>query len=275
MIEESKKNDNTGFGMKIVNYAAEIRENRERKKTSKNFLAEHAKSIKVWNFKKVDDAAQRRLLALCKKSMATQKKSNNLQKKREDAKQGLVKWDEYRARREALTILLVQAKNQLAMKKAWVLLSTFYSIINTVKTKFRANYYKHCMIATKDLASCRIKGIFKLTMKRYYGQYKHEEALEQSGVVYRDWNKTLMADRHVRKAKQALTFIGNFNKPPVYKHALENIFKPWIQKWWTWQKVLNEGRNFHKQMTKIQEKLREGVIANRAKLSVLQIMWDE
>ena len=57
MIEESKKNDNSGFGMKIVNYAAEIRENRERKKTSKNFLAEHAKSIKVWNFKKVDDAA--------------------------------------------------------------------------------------------------------------------------------------------------------------------------------------------------------------------------
>jgi len=48
MIEETRKKDNAEFGMQIVKAALEVRDRREQKNIKKDFLAEHAKTIKNW-----------------------------------------------------------------------------------------------------------------------------------------------------------------------------------------------------------------------------------
>ena len=42
MIEETKKSENTKFGMEIIKAAATVRDKRESKNNKKNFLSEHA-----------------------------------------------------------------------------------------------------------------------------------------------------------------------------------------------------------------------------------------
>ena len=54
------------------------------------------------------------------------------------------------------------------MKKAMVLCTTFYNLVHGAHVKFRANYMLHCLVESRNLATCRIKGIWKLAMTRYY-----------------------------------------------------------------------------------------------------------
>ena len=68
MIEESKKGDNQKFGQEIIKAASEVRDKREAKNIKKNFVSEHAQTIKKWNQNKVDEAMQRRMVADYKKS---------------------------------------------------------------------------------------------------------------------------------------------------------------------------------------------------------------
>lgn len=48
MIEETKKGGNRDFGREIVKAAQGVREKREGKNVKKDFLAEHANTIKNW-----------------------------------------------------------------------------------------------------------------------------------------------------------------------------------------------------------------------------------
>lgn len=60
---------------------------------------------------------------------ANQKKNENMAEKHIKAIQNLSKWDEYRIRKETLVNMLYEAKQRLAMKKAWVHMTSFHSII--------------------------------------------------------------------------------------------------------------------------------------------------
>jgi len=48
MIEETRKGGNQGFGKEIVKAALAVREKREGKNVKKDFLAEHAFTIRNW-----------------------------------------------------------------------------------------------------------------------------------------------------------------------------------------------------------------------------------
>ena len=48
MIEETRKKDNQNFGQEVVKAAQAVREKREGKNVKKDFLAQHATSIKKW-----------------------------------------------------------------------------------------------------------------------------------------------------------------------------------------------------------------------------------
>ena len=49
MIEETKKKENKGFGDKIIQSAQAIKDKRDLQKPKKNFLSEHAQTLKKWN----------------------------------------------------------------------------------------------------------------------------------------------------------------------------------------------------------------------------------
>ena len=57
-------------------------------------------------------------------------------------------------------------------------------------------------------SSSRIKGLYKLAIKRAYAQYAEEAKLEESGVCYSDWNLRLMPTRFNRRVKQSMTVLG-------------------------------------------------------------------
>lgn len=61
------------------------------------------------------------------------------------------------------------------MKKVWVLMATFHTIIAKVWHKYRLHYLADQLANQRGLSSSRIKGIFKLTMKRMFAQYEQEE----------------------------------------------------------------------------------------------------
>ena len=86
--------------------------------------------------------------------------------------QNLVKWDEYRVRRDAIIAMYIEARQRLAMKKVMVLLSTFHAIMNEIWGKYRIKYLFRQMRNTKEMAVSRIKGVFKLNMVRRFAQYK-------------------------------------------------------------------------------------------------------
>ena len=86
--------------------------------------------------------------------------------------QNLVKWDEYRVRREAIIAMYIEARQKLAMKKVWALMATFYAIMEDVWGKYRVKYLLTKMRGAREMAASRIKGVFKLTMVRFFAQYR-------------------------------------------------------------------------------------------------------
>ena len=57
----------------------------------------------------------------------------------------------------------------------------------------------------RNLSCCRIKGIFKYTMTKFYAQVEERKELDKTNVPYRDWNLILMKERDNRRAKKAMT----------------------------------------------------------------------
>ena len=80
----------------------------------------------------------------------------------------LVKWDEYRVRRDAIIAMYIEARQKLALKKVWALISTFYKIITEIWGKYRIVYLFKQMRNAKELAASRIKGVWKLNMVRKF-----------------------------------------------------------------------------------------------------------
>ena len=54
------------------------------------------------------------------------------------------------------------------MKKVWALIIGVDSVIRQVHAKYHKNYVENCIFEAKNLSACRIKGVFKLTMRRFY-----------------------------------------------------------------------------------------------------------
>ena len=84
----------------------------------------------------------------------------------------MVKWDEYRVRRDAIVAMYIEARQKLALKKVWTLLSTFYEIITDIWRRYRVKYNIEQIKACKDLAVTRIKGVYKLNMVRKFAQHR-------------------------------------------------------------------------------------------------------
>ena len=55
----------------------------------------------------------------------------------------------------------------------------------------------------KDLATARIKGLFKFSMTKFYAQSAESKKLqERKDFVYRDLNKKLMNTRNMMRARR-------------------------------------------------------------------------
>ena len=66
-----------------------------------------------------------------------------------------------------------------------------HAVISIIWSKYRAKYHLECLNAAKDLACTRIRGRFKLTMKRFFAQ---GEEHKQVALTHRhkDINKELL-----------------------------------------------------------------------------------
>ena len=80
----------------------------------------------------------------------------------------MVKWDEYRVRRDAVIAMYIEARQKLAMKKVWALMATVYTMIENIWKKYRINYNITKLRSARALAASKIKGVFKLTMVRFF-----------------------------------------------------------------------------------------------------------
>ena len=73
-------------------------------------MAEHCQAVRHWNVVQQQQYASRRLKQESKQSMAIHKKNELLHQKHAKAIHNLVRWDEYRERKEFLTTLYVKAQ---------------------------------------------------------------------------------------------------------------------------------------------------------------------
>ena len=124
MIEESCKSDNQEFGQNIVKAVNSIaRENRHRNdaggQIKKDFLLEHNRKVKNWKDERRSDQTSQQSRSLEKRENAVKKKKQTLNEHSKKMHNWLIKWDEYRKRRELLCQLQHAAINKLAMKRAW------------------------------------------------------------------------------------------------------------------------------------------------------------
>jgi hypothetical protein len=62
----------------------------------------------------------------------------------------LAYWDDYRERKEAVTNMYIKAKEQLALKRVWVLMATFHTFISKIAHKYKVQLTIE-MIAAKKL----------------------------------------------------------------------------------------------------------------------------
>ena len=80
----------------------------------------------------------------------------------------LSKWDEYRQRREQIMALFWEAKQRLAMKKAWVYMISSYTNIIEIHKQYRVKYMIQQLADKKDMCISRIKAVYKLSMIRKF-----------------------------------------------------------------------------------------------------------
>ena len=86
--------------------------------------------MKNWVVYSQQVEVSRRMKQDHKQSMASQKKSELVHEKHLKNIHNLIKWDEYRIRKDALMEMFYKAKTQLAMKNVWVLVTSFHPIID-------------------------------------------------------------------------------------------------------------------------------------------------
>ena len=89
------------------------------------------------------------------------------------------------------------------MKRSWVYMVSVYAAWKTIHEKFMVERNIAVMMAMKQLASCKVKAILKLSMKRQYAQYGEEEKLaDNPKLTYKKFNFHLSKTRDQRRARQ-------------------------------------------------------------------------
>ena len=63
---------------------------------------------------------------------------------------------------------------------------------------------EHCWEESRQLAACRIKGVWKLAMRRFFAQYKEYNEMEEANVPYRGRNLVLAQKRHILRARRRM-----------------------------------------------------------------------
>ena len=164
-------------------------------------MIEHAKAIRNWHETRQEQQLINKIRYEEKKTSAVEKKKHLLREHHAKAIHALIKWDEYRIKREAITVLYYQAVNQLAMKRAWVYIISIRDFYKKVYEKYREFYMEHCFQEFRKLACSKIKALWKLSMKRWNAQYKEEKQLEDKGTVYRFINRQLVPTRQNRRVR--------------------------------------------------------------------------
>ena len=76
----------------------------------------------------------------------------------------MVKWDEYRKRNEALEVMYVEARQQLAFKKVWVHMVFAREQIVKIFKEFRVKLMFAMLVAKKEFAAAKIRGVWKRSM---------------------------------------------------------------------------------------------------------------
>ena len=77
----------------------------------------------------------------------------------------MVKWGEYRKRNEAVVAMFLEAKQQLALKKVWVHMVTTRETIVAIFKEFRVKLLFAMLVAKKEFAAAKIRGVWKRCMK--------------------------------------------------------------------------------------------------------------
>ena len=85
--------------------------------------------LKSWKQSKQEASKQRRIKEEIKLQKANKEKEKLQVRHRQKAIHNLVRWDEYRIRRDAAIIVLHREKYHAARLKAWCLLSSFHAVI--------------------------------------------------------------------------------------------------------------------------------------------------
>ena len=75
---------------------------------------------------------------------------------------------------------------------------TFYK---NIYKKYRVAYAEHCFQEFRKLSCAKIKALWKLSMKRWFAQYKEQQALDDRGMVYRLQNRNMIHTRQCRRVK--------------------------------------------------------------------------
>ena len=106
MLSETQKPENNSFGQEIIRIAEVYKTQKMKKSSKKNFLTEHAKNVKNFVNNKQETAFKSRVKEITKYNMAVQKKTQNEKEQRDKARDGLVKWDAYRVKKEVALKML-------------------------------------------------------------------------------------------------------------------------------------------------------------------------
>ena len=110
-------------------------------------------------------------------SNAAQKKQEMVAEQHIKAIKNLSYWNEYRERKDAIMAMFYQAKQQLAMKKVWALLVCVHAVIHAIHAKYRKKYHYQMIRDAEDFAVAKIRGLFKLSLRRIYTQYEQQSRI--------------------------------------------------------------------------------------------------
>lgn len=79
----------------------------------------------------------------------------------------------------------------------------------------------------------------------------------------------------MRDARKSITLQHTYFKELFSEHSRNKLFLPMIEKSSIWFNLRALTRSFCKVMHKIQDRMRDIMQMNRAKLNYLQIIWDD
>lgn len=138
-----------------------VREKRDQKKGKKDFVAQHTQVVKNWQEVVTMQMLNRKLQEEVKGSNARYHKSETLETKRAKALKHLVRWDDFRLQKAEMTELFFQIRHQMARKRVWVFMASFYCQISELYRDFRIKVALDKLAKAQDLSATRIKGRMK------------------------------------------------------------------------------------------------------------------